>query len=196
MRGLFMQDPDLAKDLTNRLHQYVHFAQRAVHANVGRVFGLSDDYGPVPLLVLPHFPNDNIVGYLKQNPDKTEKEKVELVNDILRGLTYLHRQGIVHGDVHSGNVFVDDKGFGVLCDAQFDAVMSRDDGSIHSKCEWMPYERLIAEGADDECSLVPPSMAADIYAVALTITQVWTLERPFARLTPPAHAERWQACRC
>jgi len=27
-------------------------------------------------------------------------------------------------------------------------------------------------------------MAADIYAVALTITQVWTLERPFARVTP------------
>jgi hypothetical protein len=74
-----------------------------------------------------------------------------------------------------GNVLVNDNGAAVLCDAKFDSVMFSEDEycSIHSKCWWMPRERLIAENdADDWCCLAPPSMPADIYGAALTIAQV------------------------
>src|ERR1700685_3978852 len=73
------------------------------------------------------------------------------------------------------NVLVDDNGSGVLCDAKFDSVMfgKGEYCGIHSKCWWMPHERLIMDNeADDECALAPPSMPADIYGVALTIMQV------------------------
>ena len=94
-------------------------AQKFDHANVGHVFGLSDGHGPLPLLVLPHFSNGNVIDYLKSNPGKTDEEKTELVRaylpqfflysshflcsaqakGILAGLSYLHRGGIIHGAV-------------------------------------------------------------------------------------------------
>jgi hypothetical protein len=64
-----------------------------------------------------------MVNYLKQNPGKTDDEKIELVRTclacifdtfcrsdvspstqakgVLAGLAYLHRLGIIHGSVHS-----------------------------------------------------------------------------------------------
>ena len=73
------------------------------------------------------------------------------------------------------NILIDDDEVAVLCDAKFDSLMySEDDyGSIRSNCWWLPYERLIADDVtDDKCCLGPPSMPADIYGAALTITQV------------------------
>jgi len=44
----------------------------------------------------------------------------------------------------------------------------------------MPHERLLVDNdADNRCALAPPSLPADIYGVALTIMQMWTLRRPF-----------------
>jgi len=63
-----------------------------------------------------------------------------------------------------------------LCDAELYTVIGSDDGSISSKCWWMPYERLVAERVnDDMCPLGAPSKAADIYAVAMIIVQVGVL---------------------
>ena len=69
-------------------------------------------------------------------------------------------------------MLVNDDGAAVLCDAKFDSVMFSEDEycSIHSKCWWMPRERLIVENDADD--LAPPSMPADIYGAALTIGQV------------------------
>ena len=65
------------------LRQFVQLAQSLDHPNIGGVLGLSDSYGPVPLLVLPLFYNGNIVRYLKRNPGKTDREKIELVRTCL-----------------------------------------------------------------------------------------------------------------
>jgi len=72
-----------------------------------------------------------------------------------------------------GNVLVDENEVAVLCDAGFGSVTSKNDGSIPSKCWWMPHERLIVDTyADDKCALTPPSFATDIYGISLTIMQV------------------------
>jgi hypothetical protein len=73
-----------------------------------------------------------------------------------------------------GNVLVDDNGVAVLCDVKFDTMMFNEGEycSIHSKCWWMPHERLIADDVtDDKCCLAPPSLPADTYGATLTITQ-------------------------
>ena len=104
---------------SQRLRQYVLVAQKFNHANVGRVLGLSDGHGPLPLLVLPYFSNGDIINYLKLNPGTTNKEKTELVctylrhffsctsylsssvqaKGILAALAYLHRDDMIHGGV-------------------------------------------------------------------------------------------------
>jgi len=57
---------------------------------------------------------------------------------------------------------------------------------VHPKCWWIPPEQLIVDDIDanDEFALTPATatMPGDIYAVALTIMQLWTLQRPFSHI--------------
>ena len=72
-----------------RLRDYILVAHTLNHPHVGRVLGLSSTNEPVPYLILPYFPNGDIVNYLKQNPDKTDEAKKELVRTCLACRQYI-----------------------------------------------------------------------------------------------------------
>lgn len=63
----------------------------------------------------------------------------------------------------------------VICDAEFDdtfglfASSCEVQAAMHRSYRHMPHERLIS---DDGAPLLPASKAADIYAIAVCITQV------------------------
>ncbi|KZP08204.1 hypothetical protein FIBSPDRAFT_266571 [Athelia psychrophila] len=82
------------------------------------------------------------------------------------------------------NVLVDDDERAVLCDTQYKLIVNTDPDPayvrIDSSCRWTPPEVLIGDPLLD--ILVSPSKAADIYATAMTIAQLWTLQPPFAHI--------------
>lgn len=75
-----------------------------------------------------------------------------------------------------GNALSDDGETAELCDARLYTAITSDENErnfLPWKCWWMPPEQLIAKRVDDDtCVLGLPSKAANIYGVALTITQV------------------------
>ncbi|KIM71810.1 hypothetical protein PILCRDRAFT_16705 [Piloderma croceum F 1598] len=180
-KGIIEKPSEPKGQINEGLRRYVQVAHTLDHPHVVRVIGLSGINEPAPYLILLLFSNGDIVRFLKQNPGKTDDEKIELAKGVLAGLAYLHRLGIIHGSVHSKNALVDDAGGAVLCDATFNSMIGEDDYStISSKWWWMPHERLIVDDdADDGCAVASPSEAADVYEAALTIAQMWTLRRPF-----------------
>jgi len=95
---------------------------------------------------------------------------------------------VIHGSVHGGNVLVDENKNAVLFDAKLDILMfgEKQYCQVHPKCWWIPPEQLIVDDIDanDEFALTPATatMPGDIYAVALTIMQLWTLQRPFPHI--------------
>jgi serine/threonine protein kinase len=179
--------PESLIQTTERLHQYIKIGRSLQHSNISHAYGLIDGFGALPLLVLPYFSNGNVVDYLKNCRGKTKKDKLTLAKDIIKGLVYLHDMGVIHGNIHGANVLVSEGGSAVLCDIQMDAVTFSNKGyyPIHSKCWWMPYERLVEGNSGDQCHITPPSKPADIYATALTIMQMWTLQRPFYHIRHP-----------
>ncbi|KIO18620.1 hypothetical protein M407DRAFT_83697 [Tulasnella calospora MUT 4182] len=68
-------------------------------------------------LVSPFIRNGNVKDYLTSKQAKPE-ERLELVRDTLKGLHYLHTRDppIIHGDLKSLNVLVNDDRRAVLCD--------------------------------------------------------------------------------
>jgi len=172
---------------TERLHRHIEIGRSLQHANISHAYGLIDGYGVLPLLVSPYFPNGNVVDYLRNRYDKTIEDKIILAKDILEGLVYLHDLGVVHGSIHGANVLISDNGSAILCDIQMDAVTFSNKAHypIHSKCWWMPHERLIECDSEGHCLIASPSKPADIYATALTISQMWTLQRPFSHIRHP-----------
>ncbi|KAH8082794.1 kinase-like domain-containing protein [Cristinia sonorae] len=110
----------------------------------------------------------------------------EWLYQVAAGLAYLHEEGIVHGDLHGGNILVDadetirltDFGMALIAKAT-----SYQYGSIHGggAVRWQAPELL----DPDEFGLTStrPTFASDVYSFALTSIELYTDDVPFSTLT-------------
>ncbi|KZP07042.1 kinase-like protein [Athelia psychrophila] len=168
----------------SRLLAYIQLAQRLNHPHVGKPLGLCHNYGPAAATVLPFYRHGNIVDHLKRHPASIDGVRLSLATELLKAVEYLHRKNIMHGNIRAENVLVDDDERAVLCDTQYKLIVDTDSDpenvGIDSSCRWTAPEALIGDPLLDIA--VGPSKAADIYAVAMTIAQLWTLQPPFAHI--------------
>jgi tetratricopeptide (TPR) repeat protein len=96
-----------------------------------------------------------------------ELQKVELLVQVLRALSYLHRRGVIHRDLKSSNVLVDDR-VRVL---DFGIAAHRSEGAIASgTLSHMAPEVLQGE---------PATEAADLYAVGVMAYKMFAGQHPF-----------------
>ncbi|KAN0141526.1 Protein kinase-like domain containing protein [Lactarius tabidus] len=81
------------------------------HPNVLEVFGASSASGDPPwFLVSKYYPRGNLVKYLKglSDADAAGVEALKMIYEISKGMAYLHKQGVLHGDLKASNILVDD----------------------------------------------------------------------------------------
>ncbi|RXW18016.1 hypothetical protein EST38_g7838 [Candolleomyces aberdarensis] len=139
-------------------------------------------------LVSPFYANGTVVEYLKSHPSV---ERRLLLSDVLSGLSYLHRNNIVHGDVKGANILVDsqgraciaDLGLSRLTDAHILTWTSIQStlapwGTLH----WQAPELLSAQLQDQE-RIPPPTAFSDMYAFGCLAYEVFTGLVPFAELS-------------
>jgi len=88
---------------------------RLQHRNVVPLLRVVSGFGPLPSTVSPWFSNGSLSCYLAGH-QRSRSEKHRLLGDIAVGLCYLHSQGVIHGDLHSDNVLIDDHGTACLTD--------------------------------------------------------------------------------
>jgi len=126
--------------------------------------------------------NGNINEFIKANQDAN---RFELLKDVTKGLTYMHGQEIIHGDLKGANVLVDQSGHACLADFGLVTVISdpsyatapsskKNAGSI----PWMSPELLYPEqyGLEDS----QPTKESDYYALGMVIYEVLSGQRPYA----------------
>ncbi|KAF9481318.1 kinase-like protein, partial [Pholiota conissans] len=133
-------------------------------------------------IVTPLIRGGNVAEYVVQNP---ECNRLIIVHQISLGLTYLHGQRVVHGDIKCTNVLIDDGGNALLCDfglARIKAdVNSRslytslDVGTQLGSQNWMAPE--LFEGSSLK-------MPCDVYALGMTIYEIYTGEVPLSQIHP------------
>lgn len=104
--------------------------------------------------------------------------RLRLMRDCAAGVAYLHRHGLVHGDIKSLNFLVTGDGtvkLGDVGEARPAGVRPPDGGPVHpTTINWAPPEVLsLAAGA------YHPSM--DMYSLGLVLNEILTLEVPFHR---------------
>ncbi|KAJ2922872.1 hypothetical protein H1R20_g14227, partial [Candolleomyces eurysporus] len=150
------------------------------------VFQPDDDFERV-YLVSPYHANGTVMEYLKKYPSV---ERRLLLLDVLSGLSYLHRNNIVHGDIKGANVLVDaqgraclaDLGLSRLRDAQILTWTSIQStiapwGTLH----WQAPELLSAQLQDQE-HIPPPTTFSDMYAFGCLAYEIFTGLFPFEEL--------------
>ncbi|KAF8434148.1 kinase-like domain-containing protein, partial [Boletus edulis BED1] len=104
------------------LRRELGLLRRLEHSNIVPLLGVSHNFGPILAAVLPWMANGTLHSFLK-NKGRTLSidERLKLVHGIGSGLEYLHSLSVFHGDLHSGNVLIDEEqnprisDFGLAC---------------------------------------------------------------------------------
>ncbi|HEY3236141.1 MAG TPA: protein kinase [Polyangiaceae bacterium] len=172
------------------LRQELILARSVSHPNVCRVHDLAPSpWGPI--LVMEHIAGQTLHTHIRRkkaqggySPDEFRK----IASESCAGLAAIHAQGLVHGDLKPGNVMVTaeraiilDFGF-----AQERARVSKrrpgapPDGGTPN---YMSPERLHSGGASPE---------DDMYALGLTLWEMWTCRVPEPGYRPRAKPMRSQ----
>ncbi|KAG8687535.1 hypothetical protein FRC11_007066 [Ceratobasidium sp. 423] len=152
------------------------------HENVLPLLGLcvvNNELGMVSELM----PNGNIQDYIRNNPGV---DRCQLAIHICTGLVYLHEhpKHVVHGDLKALNVVVDANGIPKLTDFGLAQMIRAEDSTERSSSScaggtsrWMAPELI---GSDSlNAPYGKPNFASDIYALGMTIYEIFSGTLPF-----------------
>lgn len=172
------------------LRQELLLARSVSHPNVCRVHDLAPS-GWGPILVMEHIEGQTLHTHIrrkKAHGGYTADEFRRIASQICAGLAAIHAQGLVHGDFKPGNVMVMPERV-VILDFGFAQERARlsarrpgspPDGGTPN---YMAPERLRSGGASQE---------DDLYALGLTLWEMWTCRVPEPGYRPRAKAMRAQ----
>ncbi|KAG6907962.1 hypothetical protein DXG01_006750 [Tephrocybe rancida] len=152
--------------------------RQLLHPNVSTLFGLYRFRNRISI-VSEWMENGDITIYLKKNPTAPRQRLAR------SGLTYLHKNSIIHGDLKGANILVDDVGrarltdFGIssISDTQIIAWTTQSSGNTRGGSTRWQAPELFAVGdsdVDDEEveAAVKNTMASDVYALGCVFFEV------------------------
>jgi serine/threonine-protein kinase len=178
------------------LRQELIHARSVSHPNVCRVHDLAPSaYGPI--LVMEHITGQTLHTHIRRKKAQggyTADEFRRIASDICGGVAAIHAQGLVHGDLKPGNVMVTaapDGGLGKAIVLDFGFAKERARASARrpgappdgGTPNYMAPERIRSGGASQE---------DDVYALGLTLWEMWTCRVPEPGYKPRAKAMREQ----
>ncbi|NXI58460.1 IRAK2 protein, partial [Chloroceryle aenea] len=98
-------------DATQRFfHTEVQICFRCCHINILQLLGFSVETG-LHCLIYPHLPNGSLQNKLHCQDDSAPlswEMRVSIAIGLLRAVEYLHNSGILHGNIKSSNVLLDE----------------------------------------------------------------------------------------
>lgn len=190
IKALRVYTTDNIKQLTKAWCKEIVVCRNLSHPNVLSFLGVVS-MDSLPLCIVSKWmQNGNISEFLKRDGQFNRRP---LLVDIVRGLHYLHSQGVVHGDLKGPNILIDDNNNAVLCDFGL-ASITADAESAHASTvnsagsiRWMAPERL---SISDESSEPSPNgfrvtKESDMYSLSMVVIEIFTGSSPFSD-TPDA----------
>ncbi|KAK9864695.1 hypothetical protein WJX84_009203 [Apatococcus fuscideae] len=138
-------------------------------------------------MVMPYVAGGSVLNIMKYAyPEGLEEPVIAtILKEVLKGLDYMHRQGIIHRDVKAGNILIDSNGQVLLADFGVTATMERG-GS------WGNQQQARSTFVGTPCWMAPEVMEqargynelADIWSFGITILEMAHGHAPFARFPP------------
>jgi serine/threonine protein kinase len=141
------------------------------HPSLVRFCGYTTEY---PFYVLTEYMrNGSLSDYLERNPGGlSPTERTLIAQDVARGMEYLHGRGIIHRDLKSSNILLDQRRRGRICDFGLIRMKSSDPmtGMIGTS-HWMAPEVLLSSPFYDE--------KVDVFSFGVVLWELLTSRRPY-----------------
>ncbi|KAJ9467509.1 Mitogen-activated protein kinase kinase kinase ANP1 [Diplonema papillatum] len=124
-------------------------------------------------IFMEYVPGGSLLQLLKQFGPLGDVVASAYTEQILLGLAYLHRQGVVHRDIKCANILLTTEGLCKLADFGSAVQLSvvKQDSALRGTPVWMAPEVLMEQPHDWRC---------DIWSLGCTVMEMFTASLPFA----------------
>jgi len=165
-------------DFIRRFETEAQLVARLEHPHIVPLY----DYWREPggaYLVMRYLRGGSLRDDLDENPAWDLVRVVRLVNQIASALTFAHRSGVIHRDLKSDNILLDNEGnayltdFGIAKDLGHNAQITKD--ALLGTPAYLAPEQIRGEVATPQ---------SDIYALGILTFEALTASKPFIDATP------------
>ncbi|KAG2128949.1 kinase-like domain-containing protein [Suillus bovinus] len=176
--------------------------QTAIHENIVRMLGITDGFSEECFAMVSRWmEGGTLAQYLRDHEENIPcMKKLTLIKDVTFGLEYLHSHLIVHGDLTTNNVMLDDEsGRALLIDFGLSNVLDGMAGSCYSlsaarpgavrfaapelfivgEATSQPTGKSLAVDNVNESLLIMPNMPSDIYSLGCVMLNIFTEKLPW-----------------
>ncbi|GJE91855.1 kinase-like protein [Phanerochaete sordida] len=179
---IFAQRQDSTK-AQKAFYREVALLRGLSHRNICSIIGVDrTTFSESICIVLPWMYYGNVMRYLDR-VGWSQEDAIHMICQVAAGLAYLHSQGIVHGDLHVGNILVDTSKIAVLAD--FGLSNFADAGASCSTAQPGATRCMAPEIFHPARFDLPRSQhtpASDMYSFAQVCWQIYTGNIPFPTL--------------
>jgi len=167
--------PELASnpDILQRFKQEILLSSKVTHRNVVRIYDLGDAEG-LKFITMEYVDGKDLRQALTGQGRLGVNEAVDIIVQVLSGLTAAHREGIIHRDLKPGNIMQDATGRVVVMDFGLARTVASDGmtrtGMMVGTMEYMSPEQALAKNLDAR---------SDIFTVGLIFYELLTGKMPY-----------------
>jgi serine/threonine-protein kinase len=154
----------------SRFHNELRVARQVSHKNVCRLYDLGDADGQ-RFLTMEYVDGEDLASLLRRIGRIPQDKAIQVARQLCAGVAAAHDRGVLHRDLKPANVMIDGEGdvrvtdFGIATAAASDAA-----GEFIGTPQYMAPELFAGQ---------PASVASDIYALGLTLYEVFTGKRAY-----------------
>ena len=159
-------------DLRERFLREAQAAGSLQHPNLITIYDFGEMDGHL-YIAMEYVDGDDLDDLIDKNVPLSLGQKVDILVDVLTGLSYAHRRGIIHRDIKPANIRIDDEGRGRIMDfgiAHVTASNMTRTGVMVGTPAYMAPEQIVGG---------PVSPATDIFSVGSVMYELLTGTKPF-----------------
>lgn len=163
-----------------RFEREARIVARLDHANIVPIYDY-DHVGGTPYLVMKYIPGKTLKRRLTDDGPLPLDDIMRIVPPIAHALTYAHRQGILHRDVKTSNIILDERGTPYLMDFGLARIAQTGESSLSAEMLIGTPHYISPEQAQGASSI---DGRADVYSLGVVLYELVVGRVPFTGESP------------
>ncbi|KAG1906280.1 kinase-like domain-containing protein [Suillus fuscotomentosus] len=170
--------------ISNRICREVYVRKRLRHKAILALYGITAGFGiiPGPSFVYPWMAGGSLRDYLKQEHSVLPaSQKLDILLEVARGIEYLHKQDVAHGNLTGDNIFLDGSGRVRIADFSRSVILAEADSDMFNEqlpgdARYTAPEFMFTGG---RTGIPKPTKEGDVYSYGCVAILVLSGKAPY-----------------